>query len=79
MDDKTPWTGGISNRQILVDSIRALAIWLAFSVPVFALLWWASGALVIAAPLRSAVGVVAPVAGFLGLGFIRFIKWRCHA
>jgi hypothetical protein len=68
MDDKLRWYGGVSNRQILIDSVRALAIWLAFSVPVFALLWWLG--------FRSYVGVAAAVAGLLGY---RFIKWRRRA
>jgi hypothetical protein len=41
-DDKIPWTGGISNRQILIDTIRSVAIWVVVFVLVFLLLWWAA-------------------------------------
>jgi hypothetical protein len=79
MDEKLPWYGGISNRQILKDTVRVLAIWLAFSVPVFALLWWLSSAFSVFGPLRPVVGALTVAAGFLGLGLIRFIKWRRNA
>jgi hypothetical protein len=65
MHDKTPWTGGISNKQILVDSVRSLAIWLAVTVPLFALLWWLSGAFSVFAPLRPFVGAIAAVGAFM--------------
>jgi len=40
MDDQIPWTGGISNRQILIDSLRGLTVWAATSFSLLALAWW---------------------------------------
>jgi hypothetical protein len=38
-DDKIPWTGGISNRQIFLE----IAVWVAVSISLFLLLWWVLG------------------------------------
>jgi hypothetical protein len=32
MDDQIPWTGGISNRQIFLDTARSVTVWTAVSV-----------------------------------------------
>ena len=39
-EDKIPWTGGISNRQILIDTVRGIAVWAALFILLFLLLWW---------------------------------------
>jgi len=43
MDVKTPWTGGVSNRKIFVDTIRSLVVWVAIFVSLSVLYWWVSG------------------------------------
>ena len=43
MDEQIPWTGGISNRQILLDSLRGLTIWAAIAFSLLALGWWITG------------------------------------
>ena len=39
-DDQIPWYGGISNRQILIDSARWLVVALAVFISLFMLFWW---------------------------------------
>ncbi len=43
MDDQIPWTGGISNRQILLDSLRGLMVWLAVGFSLLVSGWWVTG------------------------------------
>jgi hypothetical protein len=43
MDHQVPWTGGISNREIFLDSLRGLIVWAAVSFSLFALTWWITG------------------------------------
>jgi hypothetical protein len=45
MDDRVPWTGGISNRKILTDSLRELSVWVAVSFSLFVLTWWITGSI----------------------------------
>ena len=40
MDEKNPWTGGISNRQIFLDTARAVTVWVAISISLGLALWW---------------------------------------
>ena len=75
MDEQIPWYGGISNRQILVDTVKAIAIWLAVFVPVFALLWWLSGFSAFAS-IRPHVGAITVATALLVSGIIR---WRRRA
>ena len=63
MDDEIPWTGGISNRQILIDSARGLTVWAAVSVSLFVLAWLATNSIHFAnlnwrAPLCATLAVV---------------------
>jgi hypothetical protein len=43
MHDRVPWTGGISNREIVIDSLRGLTVWAAVSFSLLALAWWITG------------------------------------
>lgn len=40
MDDQIPWYGGISNRQLFLDSARGLITWLAVIISLNVLLWF---------------------------------------
>lgn len=40
-EDKIPWTGGISNRQILIDTVRGVAVAVVLAILLYLLLWWA--------------------------------------
>jgi hypothetical protein len=42
MDYQIPWYGGISNRQILIDSARGLVVGLAVFFSLFMLFGWAA-------------------------------------
>jgi hypothetical protein len=65
MDDKIPWTGGISNRQILIDSLRGLTVFGAVGFSLLALAWWITGDIHFVNPnLR--VGICAGLAAVLG-------------
>ena len=43
MGDQIPWTGGISNRQIVLDTARGVTVWAAVATSLFMLVWWISG------------------------------------
>lgn len=43
MDEQLPWTGGISNRQILADSLRGLIVVAAIGFSLLALALWITG------------------------------------
>jgi hypothetical protein len=43
MDDQIPWIGGISNRKILIDSLRAVTVVGAVGFSLLALAWWMTG------------------------------------
>jgi hypothetical protein len=40
MNENIPWTGGISNRQIFVDSARGLVTWVAVTISLVVFLWF---------------------------------------
>jgi hypothetical protein len=63
MDDQIPWTGDMSNRQILMDTARGVTVWAAVSISLFVLAWLATNNLHFAnpnwrAPLCAALAVV---------------------
>jgi len=43
--DQIPWTGGISNRQILLDTARSVTVWAAVSISLGMFLWWATSSI----------------------------------
>ena len=43
MDYKAPWIGGKTNREILVDAIRGLVVWMSIFVALSLLYWWVTG------------------------------------
>lgn len=76
MDDQVPWTGGISNRQIAVDSALGLVKWLALTVLSGAFLWWVSDFLPVPGEFR-AYG--AELGGVLASTALVFLRQRRNA
>jgi hypothetical protein len=50
MDKQIPWTGGISNRQILIDSLRGVTVWASVSTSLSVLAWLATNGVHFANP-----------------------------
>jgi len=73
MDDQIPWTGGITNRQILIDSLRALTVFGAVGFTLLALAWWVTGEVHFANPnLR--VGICTGLAVMVGGPIARWCR-----
>jgi hypothetical protein len=73
MHDQIPWNGGISNRQILADSLRAVTVFAAVGFSLLALAWWLTGYINFANPnLR--VGICAGLAAVVGYPVARWCR-----
>ena len=73
MDDQIPWTGGISNRQILADSLRAVTVFAGIGFSLLALTWWVTGYIQFANPhLR--VGICGGLAGVVAVPIARWCR-----
>ena len=73
MDYQVPWTGGISNRKILIDSLRGLTVWAAVGFSLLALGWWITGNIQFANPnLR--VGICAGLGAAMGGPIARWCR-----
>ena len=71
MDDKIPWTGGISNRQIFIDGAISVLAWLVIGVPLAVLLWWVCDIFSVPDRFRASVIGLAGVGSVTILGFIK--------
>ena len=60
----------ISNRQIFIETLVSVLMWIAIAVPLAVLLWWVSGFLPIPDRFRPSLGALAGVGAFLVLKFI---------
>ena len=63
--DQIPWYGGVSNRQILIDSVRGITIWIGVFIPLIYALWWGASFLSFISPhwqMPICVGLTAALA-----------------
>jgi hypothetical protein len=63
------WTGGISNREVFMDSLRGLAVFVAVGFSLFAFAWWITGYFPFPNPNWRAplcAGIAGPLASFIG-------------
>jgi len=75
MDEEIPWTSGISNRQILTDSLRTVTVFAAVGFSLLALAWWVTEYFQFSNPhLR--VGICAGLAGVIGVPISRWCRAR---
>ena len=65
----------ISNRQIVIDSIISVLMFLAVSIPLAAFLWWVTDFLSIPHRFRSGIVGLAGVGAFL---ILKIVKRRRH-
>jgi hypothetical protein len=66
MNDQIPWTGGISKRQIFIETARGLVVWVAVAASLFMFFWWVTGGLhFVASHWRAPIcaGIVAALSG----------------
>jgi hypothetical protein len=75
-DHKEVVMSEISNRQIFIDSVVSVFMFVGTGVPLGALLWWVSGPLQIPDRFRPSFIGIAGVGAVL---ILRYIKWRGNA
>jgi hypothetical protein len=73
MDGQVPWTGGISNREIVIDSLRGLTVRAAVSFSLFMLAWWIAGNIPFATP-HWRMPVCAALAGVMANPIVRWCR-----
>jgi hypothetical protein len=74
MNEQIPWTGGISNRKILIDSIRGATVWASVSTSLFVPAWLATNGVHFANPNWRA-----PICGALAAAVAAPIARWCRA
>jgi hypothetical protein len=73
MDENIPWTGGISNRQIFIDTTRGLTVWLAIAFSLAVLFWWLANDMHLTSPIWRGP-VCGALAGVLGSPIARWCR-----
>jgi hypothetical protein len=73
MYERIPWTGGISNRQILIDSVRGVTTWMSVAISLSVLVWLATDSIHFANPNWRA-SICAAVAAAVAVPIARWCR-----